>query len=646
MIKKIADNPYTYLLCIIILVWIVYYPAVHFDFTNWDDDIHITNNPAVQQISIRSFIQLFLPTPQYMYHPVTMISYMVEWRLSDGSSWLFHLTNIVVHVCNIILVFLVLRQFHLSKTIVIFCTALFGLHPLQVESVAWISARKELLYALFYLLSILFYLYHQQTQAKKYIVISLVAFMLSLLSKPTAITLPFVLIALEYSRSRRSLFEISKYVTPYLLAAILFLFFFLQSPQTKLSPPIEYYSFYQRIVLIVYELSFYIWKFLFPFHLSACYAYPDADVLRAHYYVIPILVAILIAALIYFTVEKKKALFGILLYGIAIVPVLQIIPFHNASLVADRYVYLPIIGLGLFLSHGIQVKKRGEEFDYIAVVLQKLLLGFLILAMSVASLDRLFVWKNSVDLFTDVIEKNPTLALAYGNRANAKLLSGDYNGTIEDCAALLRLNPFDGKAYYNQGNAYSQLGKYDTAIECYNKSILNGFVIANVFYNRGNAYYMSGKIDSALTDYHRSLDYAMMKTESYYSIGYVYLFGKKDYRMAQYYFDSALAGNPASTPSYYYRAECFFNMQQYTNASNDLLLASRIDPNILKTEIFFRVDSAIQSVNRNIDSLTGILSIHPNRISLLRKRSELYFQIGDSVSGNDDVRKIITLRQK
>lgn len=645
MIKRIGVNPYTYLVVIIFVACAVFYPAIHFEFTNWDDDIHVTNNPAIQQFSLRSFVQLFLPSPQYMYHPMTMISYMVDWGLSNGSPWVFHLTNIILHITNIVLAFLVLRQFHLSRTVVIFCTALFALHPLQVESVAWISGRKELLYACFYLSSILLYLFHQQTGTKKYMVLSLVAFILSLLSKPTAITLPFVLVGLEYSRSRKSFIEISKNTAPYLLVGFIYLFFFLQSSRSPLLPPIEYYSFGQRIVLIIYELSFYIWKFLFPFRLSACYAYPDADELQLQYYLIPALVAILITVFVYMSAEKKRSLFGILLYGIAIVPVLQIIPFHNASLVADRYMYVPIIGLGLFFSHGIQLKKKGGEFDYIAVILQKLLIVFLILAMSVASLDRLFVWKTGVDLFTDVIEKNPTLALAYGNRANAKLLSGDYYGAIEDCSALLRMNPYDGKAYYNQGNAYSQLAKYDSAIVCYNKSILNGFVIGNVFYNRGNANYMSGRIDSALDDYRRSLEFVPLKTESYYSIGFVYLFGKKEYRTARAYFDSAIAGNPGSIPSYYYRAECFYNLQQYSEASNDLIIASRIDPSISKTEVFFRVDSALQSVNRQIDSLSGILASHPHRIDLLQKRGKLYFQIGDSVSGRDDFHQIASLQR-
>ncbi|MEW5798764.1 MAG: tetratricopeptide repeat protein [Bacteroidota bacterium] len=645
MIKKIVSSPYTYLAGIIILTLLVFYPSIHFDFTNWDDDIHITNNPSIQQISFQSLIQQFTPTARYMYHPITMITYMVEWNVSHGASWLFHLTNVLIHACNVLLLILILTQFHISKTAVIFCTAVFALHPLQVESVAWISGRKELLYGFFYLLSVLLYLHHQHTGKKKYAIWSVIAFILALLSKPTAVTLPLALAIIDYSRMKKPAVDIIKSIVPYLLTAFIFVFLFLQSPQSKLTPPIEFYSFAQRIVLIGYQFAFYLWKFLFPFELSACYAYPDADVLPAHFYLLPVLVAILIAVTIYFTAEKRKTILGIMLFAITILPVLQIIPFHNASLVADRYVYLPIIGLALFVSHGLQVRKKDEGYDYIALILQKLLLGLLVLTISVASLNRLFVWKNSIDLFSDVINKNPSLALAYGNRAHAKLLSGDYDGAIEDCDILLRLNPFDGKAYYNKGNAYSQLGRYDRAIKSYTQSMMNGFVIASVYYNRGNAYYMSGMFDSALADYHRALERSDNKTDSYYSIGYTHLFGKKDYKIARSYFDSVLIGNPRSVPTYYYRAECFFHLKQYASALSDLTIAQGIDPKISKTELYFRVDSAIQSVNRKIDSLTLLLSHRTQQVEMLQQRSELYFLIGDSASGMDDLAQSERLRQ-
>ena len=116
--------------------------------------------------------------------------------------------------------------------------------------------------------------------------------------------------------------------------------------------------------------------------------------------------------------------------------------------------------------------------------------------------------------------------------------------------------------------------------------------------------------------------------------------------MALSYFDSVLIRNPRSVPAFYYRAVCFFNIRQYADALSDLTMANGIDPKISKTDLFFKVDSAIKSTNRNIDSLTHLISINPHRIPLLQKRSELYLFIGDSVSSNDDRKQYELLRQE
>lgn len=636
-IRSLLQHPFLHSTGIVILAVCLFLPTLGFEFTNWDDDIHVTQNPSIQKFSFSNLYQQFLPTTKYMYHPVTMISYMVDWNLAGGKPWMFHFTNILIHSANVLLLYMLLQRLQLSAGIRAFIALLFAVHPLQIEAVSWISGRKDLLYVFFYLTSLIMFQFYRERDDKKLLVISLICFTLSLLSKPAAVTLPVVVVLLEYFRVGSFSKEIISKTILFFVIATLYLLLFVQTQQSDLIPPIEYYSAIQRGVMVVYSFSFYLWKFLFPFSLSACYAYPDVNGLPIEYFLIPLFSITLIFVVFYYSVDRKKTLLGLLLYALTIVPVLQIIPFHNASLVADRYAYLPMIGLGICVGYATRLKKNSEAYDSITLITGKLIVLFLSIIMIAISLNRVFVWENSIVLFTDVIEKNPSLAIAYGNRANAKLLKGDNAGAIVDCNKVLELNPFDGKAYYNKGNAYSQMAKYDSAIYCYEKAIHLGFLNATILYNKGNANFNIGHYDSAIADYDRSLSYSPNKPEVYFNIGYVLLFGKQNYRSAKVYFDSALVINPQFVEAYFFRAECYSKLGQYRKAFFDLTTANSLNNKVSKSALYATVVSSLQNFNHLVDSLSLIVHSQPDNYVALKKLRELRLQLDDSVGKSNDV---------
>jgi tetratricopeptide (TPR) repeat protein len=645
-IRSLLQLPSVHITGIVILAVCLHLPTLGFEFTNWDDDIHVTNNPLIQHFSVSNLFQQCFPTTKYMYHPVTIISYMVDWNLAGGKPWMFHATNVLLHGANVLLLYFLLKGFRLSVGMRAFITLLFAVHPLQVESVSWISARKELLYAFFYLTSLLMYQCYRGKTDKKLLLVSLICFVLSLLSKPAAITLPVVVVALEYIRIGRFSKEIISTAVLFFIIAIFYLVLFMQTQQSALTPPITYYSVAQRSIMIVYSFSFYLWKFIFPFSLSACYAYPDVNALSAKYYLLSLFSIILFIVAYHYSVERKKMLFGLLLYALTIVPVLQLMPFHNASLVADRYVYLPIIGLALCVGHAVHVGHGYQQHDSLTLTAKKFVALFLLIVVIAASLNRVFVWKDSITLFTDVIEKDPSLAIAYGNRGNAKLLQGDYAGAINDCNMVLRFNPYDGKAYYNIGNAYSQLAKFDSAIYCYDKAIDFGYSNYTVWYNRGNAHFNIGNHDSAVADYSRSLSYSLRKPEIYFNIGYVYLLGKQNYSMAKLYFDTALVINPDLIEAYYFRAECYYKLKQYGKAFSDLTIANSFNNKVSKTALYAKVVTMLQHLNRSIDSLSIIVQKHPDNYASLKSRAELYLQLNDSLGYRNDLNRMYPTKKQ
>lgn len=628
---------------ILFLTLIAYSHTIGFQFTNWDDDIHVTENMTVQELSARSIADSFLPSTKYMYHPLTMISYMIDWSISHGAPWSFHMTNVALHCANIIILFFVLRRLNLPKTVLNFCLILFALHPLQSESVAWISARKELLYAMFYLLSLLGYLQWKKSLSFVYLFVSFVCFILSLLSKPTAVTLPVVIIAATIVYDRTSIRSTLISLIPFFIVMAGFSLFLIQTNTPQSILPFETYTWTQRIFFIVYGLAFYLWKAAYPVFLSACYGYPPYDI-PISYFVMTGVVVISALTILIVSRERRNTIAGLLLYGVLISPVLQIIPFTNASFVADRYAYLPIVGIGLFFGYGVRsIIERIQDQGSIELLLKKFMLLFITVCLFLVSYERTFIWKESVSLFTDVIGKKPDLALAYGNRGNALIAKGDYAGAIADLNQMLLLQPNNGKALYNQGNAYSQLGKYAIAIENYSSAIRNGFTNSAIFYNRGIALYKTGSIDEALMSLHQALAIDSRYVGALYTIGYIQLHDKDDPVAALKFLDSTIHVNPADGNAYYYRAEANLAVYRYGEALSDMISAALLQPAFGQMPLVDKVNVAIQRTMVSIDSLTAMINRNPSDIASRRTRAQYFLRLGDTNRAAIDERKIKNL---
>ncbi len=622
------------LFLIIVTACMVFFPSLQYQFTNWDDDIHVTNNPAIHRLSFGSIARLFHPTSKYMYHPLTMVSYSLDWKIGESSPWTFHATNILLHLVNIVLVFFLLRKLFSSDAAVLFGTAVFAIHPLQVESVAWISARKELLYAFFYLVSLLLYFDWDNKKKRGLYFLSLFFFICSVLSKPTAVTLPLVIILVEFWRSKKLETKLLYKTLPFLIIALAFTLLIIGTQNQGTIPPLIYYSFPQRLLLIVYQVAFYIWKFAVPMKLSACYAYPQLvnNELPLAYYAAPIFLIAIGAILLWFLKKKSTNLFpGLLFYAATLLPVLQLVPFNNASLVADRYIYLPVLGLAFFFYQIIAlIELRLSGYDRRGIV-KDILLGVFIFCLFIVAVERIGVWKDSITLFNDVIEKNSHIGIAYGNRANAEALKGDFSGALEDCNRLIEISPGNAKAFYNRGNALSGLEHYREAINDFTRSVNLGYDVSSLYYNRGTAYYHAGLIDSALADYRGSEIRDPKFADAPYSTGYVMLHAQKNPHTAIMYFDSALTINPNDAEALYQRATAEYDLHDYGNAMSDLAAAISNQPALKDDSLIARINRSLDSVNTAISVLDKDLAEAPGASRYHAERSALYLMLGDSV---------------
>ena len=628
-----------WLLLILAVTFVVFLPTFQYGFTNWDDYIHVTNNASIQHLDAGSVGELFRPTGNYMYHPLTMLSFAVDWWTGGGSARSFHVTSVVLHLLNVLVLFVLLRRYISSDSVVLFCTAVFALHPLQVESVAWISGRKELLYSFFYLLSLLFYAHWDNKKKWFFYVISCLFFACSLFSKPTAVTLPLVLLAAEWIRERKFTLRTAAKTAPYFTGALAFACFSVATQIRHTVTPVSFYSLPQRALFVAYEVGFYIWKAALPRMLSACYAYPQLldGALPLAYYLAPVLLAVLMSAIWLLRRTSETILLGPLIYLITLSPVLQLIPFNNASLVADRYAYLPIVGLAYFFSQLVTLAaSRSTSRSPDSAGATSVVFALIILLMLIPSLGRVQVWRNSITLFDDVIEKNDHIGIAYGNRADAKLREGNFSGALSDCEYLVALKPEDGKAYYDRGNALLGLRMYRAGLSDLTRSIQLGYRKSSVYYNRGTACYNLGQVDSAIADFlsSRSLDPAF--ADAPYSLGYVMLHSRGDPQAAIAYFDSAIAINRRYTEALYQKATAEYRQRAYGNAMRELSEAISYSGSLRSDPLVGEINRAVDSVNAKVAALRSLPGNASHTIETRRRLEEMYKILGDSLRGNAD----------
>ena len=494
--KNIADNmrfknihPVVYLLIILLLTIVIYSNSIHNGFVNWDDDISVTDNTDIQTLDLNKVSNMFNNSYNGMYQPVVMITFAVNYAIHGLQPEGYHLTNLLFHLLNILLLFVLIRMMFQNNLLAIVIALIFAVHPMHVESVSWITERKDVLYAFFYLASLIMYIRYIQTDyRRKFLLLTFIFFLLSLFSKTNAVTLPLIMVAIDlyYLRLKSRAAIIEKVF--FLLFAILFGLIAVKSQEVMSSGAfrIVHYNLFDRLIIACHAFVFYIVKFLFPFHLSALYPFPlkPGGFLPLQYY----LSIFLMIALVYATIKiilsrsidfesRKQIKFAALFYLFSILIVI-FIPVGKAD-VADRYSYLPFVGLTLYFYTliDILVKNRLRNTKLVVGV------GFIIL-LSVLTFQRNKIWQDSNTLWTDVIQKYPSAELAYYGRGNYKQSVKDFQGALLDFNKAINLNPDFSLTYNNRGAIKLFLKDYNGALLDLNRSIVLDPNDKWAYYNR------------------------------------------------------------------------------------------------------------------------------------------------------------------
>lgn len=557
---------------IVIYTAILFSNSVQNGFVNWDDDIYITKNEYIKTLSGESVSKIFTSFYFCNYHPLTTLAYAVIYNLYGANPAPFHVLNLILHLLNTILVFILLQKLAKRIEISVIVAVFFAIHPMHVESVAWVSELKDVMYSFFFLGSLILYVeYVQKSYKIKFVLLSFVLFVLSLLSKSAAVVLPLLLFLTDYYLERKFTKRIILEKIPFFILSALFAYLTLLSQKSG-STLIGFTDMiiHNKLFISGYAVVYYILSAFAPFNLRAIHGFPDKSggVLPMEYYGAVLVIAALIILIYKSGSLRKDMVFGALFFLISVLMVIQIIPI-GLAVVSERYTYISYIGI-FFITAKLYCyvwDGKSEKLRNIRRYFLLVLAGLFIL-FSVLTWERSKVWKDGLCLWTDQVEKDPGHYRGWWARGCVKLDSMDNQGAIADFNKSIERNAEFHKTYYKRGLAYMNIKRYEEAKKDFSKTLELNKNYYDAYISRGNIEGMLGQNDSALKDLNKAITLDSKSAISYSSRGNVYAALKK-YDLAVSDFTTAVGIKPDYAEAYMNRGGSYLMLNLNKEACSD-----------------------------------------------------------------------------
>jgi tetratricopeptide (TPR) repeat protein len=668
------------LICILLaaVTLAVYLPVRNYEFLHYDDDVYVTDNTAVKSGLSRQGVEWAFTTGHAAnWHPLTWLSLMLDCQLFGVKAGPMHVVSVLFHVANTILLFLVLARMTKGVWQSAFIAALFALHPLHVESVAWIAERKDVLSTLFWLLTMLAYVrYAERPSAGRYIAV-LVLFAVGLMAKPMLVTLPFVLLLLDYWPLERRTEDRGQKTKDGNRKASLKWLIIEKIPLIALSAASSVVTFIfqqrggaviesnkilldERVLNAVVSYLAYLGKMVWPVNLAALYPHP-VDTIPVWRAVISGVVLILITIFVVYHARRYKYLLvGWFWYLGTLVPVIGIVQV-GAQAMADRYTYVPLIGIFIIIAFGTEELLKEKPFRKIVL---GVLAGVSLSACAVVTSHQIKYWKDSLSLFehtlnivTDspIMENNyanilmdkgrPAEAVAYlskaiklhpgspeihNNYGNALRETGKVDEAIEHYKIALKLNPDFTLARYQLGVALAAKGDYEGAIQQYRIYAGTAVDLADIRQGLAAELAKEGKVDEAVNQFQQAMIVKPDSTEVLSNFGYALAQSGKPKEAIEYY-DKVLATDPNNVITHGRLAlalafvgrideaveQCRIvltarpnDFEMYTNLGMLLQNQGKLDEAIESYKKALQIDPNFQKARENLNALIQNLSQH------------------------------------
>ena len=549
-VDKQPERKLFILLAILAITFVSFSSILNNGFLNWDDNFHLVGNRSVRFFDIK---HMFTSTVNENYIPLTILSFAIEHHFFGLNPFIYRLDNLLLHLVVTGLVFLFALQVGLTVRGATFAALLFGIHPMHVESVAWVTERKDVLYAAFYMGALCSYWRYLEDKRIKSYLLTIVLGMLSILAKPMALSLPLILFVCDWLKGRKFNLKVFYEKVPYFLYIIPIAWI-----TFSLNKRIPGDNLIEGALIWVWTATFYIKKFFSLFIFIPWYSLPKpVSISNFHYASSLIILFFLLICLARYR-KNRWLIFASLFYFVSIFLLLRC-DISDPQIVADRFMYLPSVGICVLLGVSWErisgnLKKRGVAFRNAGCFC-------LILLFSVLCVKTYFqseIWEDDVNLWSYVINKSPNNA----DKANYV-------------------------AYTKRGTAYDDQGEYELAMADYNKAL--GIISednsdkAKIYHHRGVAYLGQNNYDLALDDFSKALDINPNFAEAYNSRGIMYgMTG--DYELALDGFNKAIAINSGFIEAYNNRGIIYYDLGSYDLALADFNKALKIDSNCVQAK--------------------------------------------------------------
>lgn len=495
----------------------VFWRTTAFGFVNYDDGFYVYNNNLVEGgLSWRGLGWVFTHADCSLYHPLTMLSLMLDYQLHASDAGGYHVTNVLLHVASVVMLFLVLRAMTGALWRSVFVALVFAVHPLRVESVAWVSERKDVLGTFFFILTLAAYVWfvRNSTSLARYLLVAL-ASAAALLSKPTAVTLPFVLLLLDYWPLQRTdppkklVMEKIPLLVLSMGACVMTLV-----GATKEVTAYEHVSLLSRLGNALVSYCIYLRQTFWPVDLAVFYPRPAGGNSAAAVALSFLLLTALTAGAWHFRRERRWLLTGCLWYLGMLTPMIGLVQ-AGAFAHADRMMYLPQIGLSLALTW-----LAGEWLEKSAP--GRVLAGFLIVgiaaALSVAAWHQAAYWKDSVTLWSHALDCTRNNFTAEYNLGVEMVRQGKLDDAIAHFQNAVKYKPDDFAAHNDLGSALFQQGRTAEAIVQFQDAVKNDPIYEAAHYNLGVALMQAGRTNDARSEFEKILQLNPSNAEAEYQL--------------------------------------------------------------------------------------------------------------------------------
>jgi len=567
------------LLVILPLVFIAYFPILDNELTNWDDPDLIIDNPLIREINADNLEKIFTTFYFGNYQPLHLLSYAIQYQLWELNPAGYHAVSLLLFMAITVLVFYF--TYRISKKNIVIATVaalLFALNPMRVESVAWAAEHKDMLYALFYIASLITYVSYLESHTdsgkyrNKFFVYSFILFLFSVFSKVMAVSLVGAMVMLDYFYARKFTLRLVLEKLPFIgVSLAVGITQVIATAEAGTIDETSGLTFFDRILIVCRNLMFFFYKMLIPVNLSAFHPYPAhkaGESWPAEFYIAVVFVLLLIVLLIWSYRRTRLIIFCVGFFFLALALVLQYIAI-GPSMFNERYSLIPAVPLSFGLATGgwmLVQRYRSLKTPMIGFTAAYLVL------MIVLTHQRCNIWQNSLTLWNDVLEQYPTTSMALNNRG--KYYGRDLNDQKQayaDLSAAILYDPLNEKAYNNRGIVRCIEGQFDSAIVDFNAAIRLQDDFLDAIANRGIAYAQTNRPVLAIKDFNRCMELAPGKADTYMNRGTCYLqMNQPDSAIAD--FSTGISLFPGNAEMYLRRSQAFAAAGRYREALADLEL--------------------------------------------------------------------------